>query len=634
MQARVQKHRMNRGLVARPFRVCVAVCALMTALCVNLYAQARPDILWARSGPGRILAFSPDRRLSVMNTRLVRVSDGMVVRRFAPEASSAAFSPDGAILALGSLDGAVRLVRVSDGVLLRTLQGHTASVNAVAFSPDGTRLASGSSDNTVRLWRVSDGASLRTLQGHTDSVSSVAFSPDGTTLASGSWDNTVRLWRVSDGASLRTLQGHTSWVLTVAFSPDGTRLASGSWDNTVRLWRVSDGASLRTLQGHTSWVLTVAFSPDGTTLASGSWDNTVRLWRVSDGTHLRTLQGHTYGVEAVAFSPDGSRLYTTDYYGILHWRLFDGRLVRVVHLMYGNQVDFCANNPSIILYYQYLINTLNGGLIRTFPYADTFAISPDGQRVAGGSFGYLDVYNALTGELLYSVDVDLYGFPNFSDMDISFSPDGSQILVCCVSQYSDYDPGEGWYYYPIYSSAIYRSSDGELVQSIPFAERARFIPGSSLVAYTPAGASNRIRLYDTNTRVVVRELPGHLNSIAQLAVSLDGKFIASIDTSWPNRQVRLWRVSDGVLLHEFNFRASSIAFTADSQFLAAGGSDGIMFWRVSDGALVQAYTTPEAQGIKALSLAPNLMVYAQSDGTLVLARISLERRSLIPVPLR
>jgi WD40 repeat protein len=634
MQARVQKHRMNRGLVARPFRVCVAVCALMTALCVNLYAQARPDILWARSGPGSILAFSPDRRLSVMTTRLVRVSDGMVVRRFAPEASSAAFSPDGAILALGSFDGAVRLVRVSDGVLLRTLQGHTAWVNAVAFSPDGTTLASGSWDNTVRLWRVSDGASLRTLPGHTGFVNSVAFSPDGTTLASGSSDSTVRLWRVSDGASLRTLPGHTGSVNSVAFSPDGTRLASGSSDNTVRLWRVSDGTHLRTLQGHTSWVLTVAFSPDGTTLASGSWDNTVRLWRVSDGTHLRTLPGHTYGVKAVAFSPDGSRLYTTYYDGILHWRLFDGRLVRVVHLMYGNQVDFCANNPSIILYGQYLINTLNGGLIRTFDYADTFAISPDGQRVACGRFGDVDVFNALTGEFLYTVYVNLHGDPDFIDMDISFSPDGSQILVCCVAQYSDYDPDEDWYSYLIYSSAIYRSSDGALVQSIPFAGRARFIPGSSLVAYTPAGASNRIRLYDTNTRVVVRELPGHLNSIEQLAVSPDGKFIASIGTSWPNRQVRLWRVSDGVLLHEFNFRASSIAFTADSQFLAAGGSDGIMFWRVSDGALVQAYTTPEAQGIKALSLAPNLMVYAQSDGTLVLARISLERRSLIPVPLR
>ena len=593
MQAKVQKHRMNRGLIARPFRVCVAVCALVTALCVNLYGQARPDILWARSGPGRILAFSADQRLSVMNTRLVRVSDGMVVRRFAPEASSAAFSPDGTTLALGSSDGTVRLVRVSDGVLLRTLPGHTGSVNSVAFSPDGTQLASGSSDNTVRLWRVSDGTFLRTLPGHTGSVNSVAFSPDGTRLASGSWDNTIRLWRVSDGTFLRTLPGHTGSVNSVAFSPDGTQLASGSSDNTVRLWRVSDGTLLRTLPGHTDWV---------------------RL---------------------VAFSPDGSRLHTTDYYGILHWRLFDGRLIRTVNFMYGNQVSFSSNNPALILYSRYLVHTLSAGLVRAFP-ADTFAISPDGQRVAGGSFGYLDVYNALTGELLYNVDVDLYGDPDFSEMDISFSPDGSQILVCCASQYSDYNPDEGWYYYTVHSSAIYRSSDGVLVQPIPYATLARFIPGSSLVAYTPAGASNRIRLYDTNARAVVRELSGYPNSIpiAQLAVSPDGKFIAAVNNSWPSRQVRLWRVSDGALLYEYNFRAYSLAFTADSQFLAAGGDDGIMFWRLSDGALVQSYTAPEARNISSLSLAPNLMVYAQSDGTLVLARLSLERRSLFPVPLR
>jgi WD40 repeat protein len=90
--------------------------------------------------------------------------------------------------------------------LLKTLNGHEGAVNSVQFSPDGKLIASGSLDHTVKIWNVETGNLIETLIGHEGAVNSIMFSPDGSRLISGSSDRKIKVWRrnglrISSGSS-------------------------------------------------------------------------------------------------------------------------------------------------------------------------------------------------------------------------------------------------------------------------------------------------------------------------------------------------------------------------------------------------------------------------------------------------
>jgi WD40 repeat protein/tRNA A-37 threonylcarbamoyl transferase component Bud32 len=94
-----------------------------------------------------------------------------------------ASSPDGRILAAGTMHGWLRLWDVATGKERASLAGHMAAIVAVAFSPDGRTLATGSADKSLRLWNVATGRELFVLDEFKDEVGSVAFAPDGKSLA-------------------------------------------------------------------------------------------------------------------------------------------------------------------------------------------------------------------------------------------------------------------------------------------------------------------------------------------------------------------------------------------------------------------------------------------------------------------
>src|SRR5262249_43436182 len=113
--------------------------------------------LWSVQG----LAYGPKRELASVGSDCnvwlwdPRTKEARQVREGKSDVVTAAFSPDGKLLAGAGLEDPLRVLDAANGRELAVLDGHTDRVHGLAWSPDGKTLASaGGKDGTVRLWSV------------------------------------------------------------------------------------------------------------------------------------------------------------------------------------------------------------------------------------------------------------------------------------------------------------------------------------------------------------------------------------------------------------------------------------------------------------------------------------------------
>ena len=192
--------------------------------------------------------------------------------------SNAAISPDGKTLAITS-NLAVSIWDIASKQALRKIGQHDGTIYNSAFSPDGTMMATGSLDQTAKLWDVATGRLKATLSGHQGAVVTLCFSPDGITLATVSKDNTVRLWEVPSG-KLKAVLTKSGANLSVLFSPDGRQIVTAT-DKMVEVWNAGNGQLITALEGAR---YPVAYSPNGQILATAGEDKDILLWESFDAT--------------------------------------------------------------------------------------------------------------------------------------------------------------------------------------------------------------------------------------------------------------------------------------------------------------------------------------------------------------
>lgn len=447
---------------------------------------------------------------------------------------SLAYSPDGSLVAAGTVEGQIRLWHTSSWQPDRVLASGNAFVSALAFSPDGATLASNGPNNTLWLWDVASGQPRLRLEGHTGLIYAAAYAPDGCRLASTSHDGTLRLWDSATGEELSRLAGHEAPVWHVAFSPDGRAIASASLDQTVGLWDVATGALVQRLCAHEDKVNAVAFAPDGSTLASAGADQTIILWDPHTGEARSRLEGHTSVVHTLAFSPDGRLLASAS----------DDRSVRLWEHARGRQAALLAGHRDFVR---------------------AVAFSPDGRTlVSGGGDQTVRLWDVAEARLLET----LYGQ---TAMLLAVAATGSDGGLSCggVDGIIAGWGGDGRARRPLaghqsWLRALAATPDGRTLAS--------------------GGDDRAIRLWDVERGVVRTALNGHEDGVYGLAFSPDGRLLASASQ---DLTVRLWDVAAGQLRHTLRrhaIRARAVAFSPDGATLASCGADGLVArWDVASG---------------------------------------------------
>ncbi|MCC6645050.1 MAG: hypothetical protein IT374_05690 [Polyangiaceae bacterium] len=421
----------------------------------------------------------------------------------AAHARPAAFAPSGAEVAMGDGDGSVWLY--GHGGVVRHLTTALPpapvvgprtppppDVQAIAYSPDGTLLATADEVRGVVLWDAASLALVRRVMPERRLVHDVQFTPDGRTLLVEAFQPSLLAFDVQTGEPRYVFEAHGGPVVAVAVSPDGSRIATGSDDETVRIW---DARSARTLHAvaipangywaESQKVTALAWSRDGRNVFVGATQERVLVVDAETGAITATVEADDHKFRKrvrLSVARDGSALFTlTD----LRLRRFDlpSLAQRSEHLgMDLSAMAALRDAPEIVVAERPYVTIVTADGLREHHTIELLggtvallAAGPAGQLAMDGPAGHVSIW---------SLDaLDTTREPARPSPLAAIAADAEQVLALAYSE------------------------DGKLLAT--------------------AGRERVVRVWDTRTFELVRELRGHEDRIVALAWAPDGRHLVS-----------------------------------------------------------------------------------------------------------
>ena len=304
------------------------------------------------------------------------------------------------------------------------------------------------------------------------------------------------------------------------------RLRGWEWDYLMRL---RDG-DRPPLADHKAGLWRAVFSPDGQLVATASIDGTVKIWDAATGRMLRTFRGHAGPI---------------------------GRLPELLPTIPALSLPQLPRPPVMCL-----------------------AFSPDGRRIASGSFspnleklresrGVVKVWDVATLDEVVTFQ-EQFGVV----LSLAFSPDGRRIASSSINADNSF--------------TVWNADTGKVIQNVHGHKSHIHRLGYSFAGRLLATASTdgAVKLWDAASLRELRSIAAHRAPVVDLAFAPDDACIAS---GGEDGLVRVWQTATGSEMAFSPLRghtgsALGVAFSPDGKRLASGGFDKtVRLWDAATG---------------------------------------------------
>ncbi len=186
---------------------------------------------------------------------------------------------------------------------------------------------------------------------------------------------------------------------------------------------------------------------------------------------------------------------------------------------------------------------------------------------------------------------------------LAFRPDGGELAVAGYDDVRRFSPSGG-------AAGTPWSGVHDLVRAVAYGPDGTWIAAAGGVP----GSFGEIAIFDAGSGAVRRTLRGHRDYVYQVAISHDGKRLASCGY---DKSIRLWDVETGrvlSVLREHTDAVFAVAFSQDDTWIASGAGDrSVKIWDAKKG--VRLYTLTDAtEAVTTLQFRPGAVPVLTAGG--------------------